>query len=140
MDSRAIDEGMAIRRRRECDKCLFRFSTYEEVEILNLTVKKRNGREEVYDREKLVAGLKKSVEKRPVTLDRFKRLVNAIERDIQLGAKNDRISSEKIGEFVMRHLKRLDKVAYIRFASVCQSFKNIEMFHEEVEKLVSKKH
>ncbi|MEK7158667.1 MAG: transcriptional regulator NrdR [Patescibacteria group bacterium] len=140
VDSRAIDEGMAIRRRRECDKCLFRFSTYEEVEILNLTVKKRNGREEVYDREKLVAGLKKSVEKRPVTLDRFKRLVNAIERDIQLGAKNDRISSEKIGEFVMRHLKRLDKVAYIRFASVCQSFKNIEMFHEEVENLVSKKH
>ena len=63
VDSRAIDEGMAIRRRRECDKCLFRFSTYEEVEILNLTVKKRNGREEVYDREKLVAGLKKSVEK-----------------------------------------------------------------------------
>ena len=99
----------------------------EEVEILNLTVKNATG-EEVYDREKLVAGLKKSVEKRPVTLDRFKRLVNAIERDIQLGAKNDRISSEKIGEFVMRHLKRLDKVAYIRFASVCQSFKNIEMF------------
>lgn len=130
-DSRLVNEGMAIRRRRECVKCEFRFSTYEEVEILNLTVVKRDGRREPYSREKLETGLRKAFEKRPITHDAFKRLVNAIERDIQLRGRNE-ITSRQIGELVMKRLKRVDPVAYIRFASVYRSFTDAESFWEEL--------
>lgn len=138
-DSRLIDEGVAIRRRRECLECGFRFSTYEEVEILNLTVIKRDGRAEPYNKEKLELGLRKAFEKRPQTQDEFKKLVSRIERDIQLEEKNNEIKSSRIGEIIMKHLKKADTVAYIRFASVYRSFKDAQTFQRELKKLLKKK-
>lgn len=137
-DSRLVSEGMAIRRRRECLECGFRFSTYEEVEILNLSVIKRDGRREPYAKEKLENGLKKAFEKRPITKDEFKKLTNRIERDIQLAGK-DEIMSSQIGEVIMKHLKRKDQVAYIRFASVYRSFKDVKTFQAELKQLLTKK-
>ncbi|MEK7097271.1 MAG: transcriptional regulator NrdR, partial [Patescibacteria group bacterium] len=117
VDSRVASDGLSIRRRRECLKCNFRFSTYEEIEILDLTVIKRDGKKEAYSKEKIVKGLKKALEKRPITEDNFKKLVNAIERDIQIIGKNE-ITSNQVGQIIMKHLKKIDQVAYIRFASV----------------------
>lgn len=136
-DSRLVNEGMAIRRRRKCLKCGFRFSTYEEVEILNLTVVKRDGRTEPYNKEKLEAGLRKSFEKRPITQDEFKKLINHIERDIQLEGKNE-IKAKRVGEIIMKHLRRVDDVAYIRFASVYRSFKDAKTFQRELKKIIKK--
>lgn len=143
LDSRVVLDGMAIRRRRECSKCGFRFSTYEEMEILDLTVIKRDERRESYDREKLEEGLKKALEKRQLDSEKFKQLVNNIEKDIQIfvrGQNNgNEIPSGQIGEIVMKNLKKVDKVAYIRFASVYKSFDDIEEFFDEAEKLLKKK-
>lgn len=133
-DSRLSSEGFAIRRRRECVKCGFRFSTYEEAEILNLTVIKRDGRREPYAREKLENGLKKALEKRPYTKDDFQKLVNRIERDIQHLQKTE-ITSRSLGEIVMKRLRRFDTVAYIRFASVYRSFDDVAMFQRELAQL-----
>lgn len=134
IDSRVAADGLSIRRRRECLKCGFRYSTYEQMEILDLSIMKRDGRREVYDREKLVRGLRRSLEKRPVTEEKFKKLVSLIERDLQRTKKSE-ITSVEIGRIVMKHLRRLDQVAYIRFASVYQSFKDIETFRQELDKL-----
>ncbi len=135
IDSRIAGDGLSIRRRRECLKCGFRFSTYEGVEILDLSIVKRDGRKEIYNREKLVKGLSRSLEKRPVTDEKFKKLVGLIERDIQKLRKNE-ITSHQIGSIAMKHLRRIDQVAYIRFASVYQSFKDIETFRQELDKLL----
>lgn len=139
VDSRALEDGIAIRRRRECDKCSFRFSTYEELELLNLTVKKRDGRTEMYNQEKILNGVKKALEKRPVTPEKLKGVIQAIEIDIQREAKNDTMTSERIGELVMKHLRRMDKVAYMRFASVCESFNDLNSFQETLDQLTRKK-
>lgn len=143
LDSRPALDGMAIRRRRECAKCGFRFSTYEEMEILDLTLIKRDGRREAYDREKLENGLKKALEKRPVDHDKFKRLVNNIEKDVQVFVRNKKdsseINSEELGDIVMKNLKKVDKVGYVRFASVYKSFEDANEFYEELEKLLFKK-
>ncbi|MFH0853043.1 MAG: transcriptional regulator NrdR [bacterium] len=139
IDSRLATDGFAIRRRRECHKCTFRFSTYEEVELLNLTVLKRDGRRESYIRSKLESGLKKAFEKRPITTEELTRLINRIERDIQKkgGKKSSQeVKTSEIGEIIMRHLKRVDPVAYIRFASVYRSFKDAETFQKELKVLV----
>jgi transcriptional repressor NrdR len=138
VDSRVGSDGLSIRRRRECLKCGFRFSTYEELEILDLTVVKRDGRREAYNREKLTRGLKRALEKRPITEDRFKKLLISIERDIQV-LKKDEVTSDQIGQIVMKNMKKTDKVAYIRFASVYQSFKDLAEFKKELNKLSSKK-
>jgi len=138
VDSRVASDGLSIRRRRECLKCGFRFSTYEEIEILDLSIVKRDGRKEVYSREKLTKGLKRSLEKRPVTDDKFKKLVNSIERDLQVMKKNE-ITSDEVGHIVMKHLKKIDQVAYIRFASVYQSFKDVHTFQRELNKLLKDK-
>jgi transcriptional repressor NrdR len=135
VDSRAAADGLSIRRRRECLKCGFRFSTYEEVEILDLTIVKRDGRKENYNREKLIKGLRRAFEKRPVTDEKFKKLISLIERDIQVLRKSEIISSQ-IGQIVMKHLKKIDQVAYIRFASVYQSFKDAQTFKRELNKLL----
>ncbi len=137
-DSRLTAEGFAIRRRRECPKCGYRFSTYEEAEILNLSVIKRDGRKETYDREKLERGLHKALEKRPVTHDDFKKLVSRIERDIQHRQQTE-VTSRFIGELVIKRLKRFDTVAYIRFASVYRSFADAGAFQRELSELSSKK-
>ncbi|MFH1536507.1 MAG: transcriptional regulator NrdR [Patescibacteria group bacterium] len=139
VDSRVLEENIAIRRRRECEKCGFRFSTMEEVEILNLTVVKSDGVEEPYNKEKLAISLQKSLEKRPITSEKLKRVIQGIEQDVQNKAKNDKISSEAVGEIVMKHLKRVDKVAYIRYASVYREFEDIETFKKEVNKLINGK-
>lgn len=134
-DSRLAEDGFTIKRRRECQKCSFRFSTYEQMEILNLVVIKRNGSKEPYLREKLEAGLKKSLEKRAYTQEKFKKLVNTIERDIQK-KKKDEITSSEIGEIVMRRLKSFDKIAYIRFASVYRAFEDVRTFQRELNDLI----
>ena len=134
IDSRVAGDGLSIRRRRECLKCGFRFSTYESVEILDLSIVKRDGRKEIYSREKLTRGLSRSLDKRPITDEKFKKLVGLIERDIQKLRKNE-ITSQETGAIAMKHLRRIDQVAYIRFASVYQSFKDIETFRAELDKL-----
>lgn len=134
-DSRLTSEGFAIRRRRECAQCGFRFSTFEEVELLNLTVIKRDGRREPYSREKLENGVRKALEKRPVTKEDFHKLINRIERDIQHLQKSE-ITSHTLGELVMRRLKRFDSVAYIRFASVYRSFQDVASFQRELSGLL----
>ena len=102
VDSRVASDGLSIRRRRECLKCSFRFSTYEEIELLELIILKRDGRRESYSREKLVGGLKKSCEKRPITEDDFKRLIHSVERDLQRLKKNE-IPSKQVGIAVMKN-------------------------------------
>lgn len=135
VDSRVAADGLSIRRRRECLKCGYRFSTYEEVEILDLSIVKRDGRKENYTRDKLVKGLRRALEKRPITEEKFKRLVSLIERDLQALRKSE-ILSDQIGQAVMKQLKKIDQVAYIRFASVYESFKDVQSFKRELNKLV----
>jgi transcriptional repressor NrdR len=136
VDSRISTDGASIRRRRECEKCNFRFSTLEEIELLDLTVVKRDGRREVYSRDKMVRGLEKALEKRPYTETAFWNLVRKIERDIQKKRRGE-MTSKDIGELVMRHLRSFDKVAYIRFASVYRSFEDVKKFEDELRKLLS---
>ncbi|HMB66260.1 MAG TPA: transcriptional regulator NrdR [Patescibacteria group bacterium] len=138
INSRVCGDGLSVRRRRECAKCNFRFSTYEEIELLDLVIVKRGGEKESYSREKLIRGLNKALEKRPITKDRFKKLIHLIERDLQKKSKNE-ISSRQVGEVVMRQLKKIDKVAYIRFASVYESFKDAQTFRQELNKLLQSK-
>ncbi len=135
VDSRVASDGLSIRRRRECLKCGYRFSTYEEVEILDLSIVKRDGRKENYTRDKLVKGLRRALEKRPITEEKFKRLVSMIERDLQVMRKSE-ILSDAIGQAVMKQLKKIDQVAYIRFASVYETFKDVQSFKRELNKLV----
>ena len=138
VDSRVASDGLSIRRRRECLKCAFRFSTYEEMELLDLVIVKRDGRRESYNREKLVGGLKRACEKRPITADNFERLVHSIERDLQRLKKTE-IVSNQVGQAVMKNLKKIDSVAYIRYASVYESFKDAQEFRKELNKLIKEK-
>lgn len=137
-DSRLVEDGFAIRRRRECPKCGYRFSTYENTEILNLVVSKRDGRKEAYQREKLETGLKKSLEKRSYTAEQFRKLVNQIERDFQKKQQAE-VTSQEIGSVIMKRLKNFDKVAFIRFASVYRSFDDVQTFQRELQQLLGKK-
>lgn len=137
-DSRVVDEGLAIRRRRECDRCGYRFSTVEEVEILNLSVLKRDGHREPYSREKLETGIRKALEKRPITAAVLKRLIGQIERDIQQRGRTE-ITSQQIGAIVMKRLQRIDQIAYIRFASVYRQFQDVESFKRELNRLLKKR-
>ena len=138
VDSRIATDGSSIRRRRECEKCGFRFSTLEEVELLDLTVVKRDGRREAYSREKMIRGLEKSLEKRPYTDQAFQKLVHKIERDVQK-KRRGQLTTPELGEIVMKHLKSFDKVAYIRFASVYRSFEDVGAFESELKKLKKRK-
>lgn len=138
IDSRISSDGASVRRRRACEKCNFRFSTNEEVELLDLTVVKSDGRREAYSRDKLIRGLKRSLEKRSYTDNSFDKLVHNVERDIQK-KRHGQLTSEEIGEIVMNRLKRFDKVAYIRFASVYRSFEDVKTFESELRKLLSGK-
>ncbi len=134
VDSRLTHDGYAIRRRRECAECQYRFSTMEEMELLDIIVIKNDGRRESYSRKKLETGIIHSLTKRPYTQENFDKMTHSIERKIQ--KKNRReISSEEIGEIVMAHLKRFDKVAYIRFASIYRAFEDVKKFQKEVREL-----
>ncbi|MEK7623422.1 MAG: transcriptional regulator NrdR [Patescibacteria group bacterium] len=134
VDSRVTQDGMMIRRRRECDKCHFRFSTVEEMELLDVTVVKRDGRHEAYSRAKLRDGILRSLTKRPYTQEKFDRLVQNIERDLQKKKKRE-ITSQEVGEVVMKHLSRFDTVAYIRFASIYRAFETVEKFQSAIRSL-----
>mgnify|MGYP001347558724 CR=1 FL=1 len=138
VDSRLSGEGFSIRRRRVCDKCEFRFSTLEELEILDLVVIKRDGHRENYNKDKLIKGIRTSLEKRSYREDDFQRLVREIERDIQRKATSE-ITSRELGEIVMKRLKNFDQVAYIRYASVYRSFKDAQTFQRELNSLLKKK-
>lgn len=135
VDSRLSLDGTSIRRRRECDECEYRFSTLEEIELLDISVVKRDGRRETYDREKIEKGLRRALEKRSYTEAEFRALVQAIERDIQR-RKASELKSSDIGEIVMDQLKLFDKVAYIRFASVYRSFEDVKTFRDELSDLM----
>ena len=134
VDSRDTNDGKAIRRRRECEKCQARFSTYEEMEIMRLTVIKRDGGKQEYDRKKIEIGIRKALEKRPVGEEKIGKAIGDIEYDIQARESNE-ITSKEIGKLILQKLKELDDVAYLRFASVYKSFKSADSFRKEMEKL-----
>ena len=134
VDSRLAADEASIRRRRECDQCQFRFSTLEAIELLGLTVVKRDGRHEMYLREKLERGLRRALEKRSYTELQFRALVQGIELDIQRERVHE-LTSARIGELVMPRLEAFDKVAYIRFASVYRSFEDVKTFQQELGRL-----
>ena len=138
VDSRASADGMAIRRRRECLGCGKRFTTYEKVEEQALMVIKKDGRREPFDRNKLLAGLIKACEKRPVGMDQLGDLVDALERELSQEFERE-VPSREIGERVMRRLHALDPVAYVRFASVYREFKDVEQFMRELKDLLALK-
>jgi transcriptional repressor NrdR len=138
IDSRHTEEGHAIRRRRECDQCNKRFTTYEKIEEMTLMVVKKDGRREPFDRGKVLSGIIKACEKRPVPMAEIERIVNEIERGLNNMMEKE-VNSAFIGELIMEKLKDVDEVAYVRFASVYRQFTDVNTFVAEVEKLLSKK-
>ena len=138
IDSRPAEEGTTIRRRRECLDCQRRFTTYEIVERMPLVVIKRDGSRQSFDKVKLINGMVRACEKRPVSLNQLEQIADEIEQDLQSGLERE-ISTVSIGEMVMSRLKDVDEVAYVRFASVYRSFKDINTFMDELAKLLSDK-
>jgi transcriptional repressor NrdR len=134
IDSRSTNEDTTIRRRRECLKCKFRFSTHEELELLKLSVVKKDGRKEPYDREKIISGIKQACEKRLSDEKEVLRIVNYIEQDI-LTLDREEVDSKDIGALVIDYLKKIDEVAYLRFASVYKNFKSADGFVKELKNL-----
>ncbi|MBQ8549899.1 MAG: transcriptional regulator NrdR [Clostridia bacterium] len=137
IDSRPTDEGERIRRRRECLKCQKRFTTYEIIESLPVIVIKKDKSREVFNRDKLLNGLMRACEKRPVSIDMLERIIDEIEATLQNSLDRE-VTSERIGELVMDKLKGVDEVAYVRFASVYRQFKDIGTFMSELNKLLEK--
>jgi len=135
IDSRPTDEGQRIRRRRECLECAKRFTTYEIIESLPIIVIKKDKSRETFNRDKLMTGLLRACEKRPVSIDTLDNMIDDIEVIIQNSLDRE-VSSEKIGELVMDKLKKIDEVAYVRFASVYRQFKDINTFMTELNKLL----
>ena len=134
VDTRSAGDDLSIRRRRECEKCGYRFSTVEETELLDVVVVKKDGRRESYMREKVENGIKRSLTKRAYSQENFHRIINSIEKEIQKKKKRE-IKSEEIGEIILRQLKTFDKVAYVRYASVYRDFKDVKSFAKELKKL-----
>ena len=135
IDSRELGSGESIRRRRECQQCSRRFTTYERVEELYPLIVKKDGRREAFDRNKVMAGPLRACEKRPVPSSKLESIVNSIEKYVQESPERERPTS-KIGEMIMRRLKELDKVAYVRFASVYLEFEDVSEFMHELKNLV----
>lgn len=135
VDSRPTDEGQAIRRRRECMGCGKRFTTYEKIEELPIIVVKKDGNRQTYDRNKLMNGIIKACEKRPVSMSAIERIVDDIEKNLFNSLENE-VTSVEIGEMVMNKLKDVDEVAYVRFASVYRQFKDVNSFMEELKKIL----
>lgn len=134
IDSREANSGQAIRRRRECEKCNFRFTTFEQMETANFLVVKKDGSREAYNREKIEKGVWKACEKRQVTEEQVRTMIDRLETKWTSMGKE--IASQVIGEDIMEELKQLDEVAYIRFASVYRHFKDLESFKKELAKLL----
>jgi len=138
IDSRPTEEGQAIRRRRECLKCGKRFTTYEKIEKVPLIVVKKDGNRQPYDRNKILNGILKACEKRPVSLNEIEEIVNEIEKELYNSMEKE-VTSQQIGQMVMERLKKVDEVSYVRFASVYRQFKDINTFMEELNKLLNEK-
>jgi len=138
IDSRLSHEGHVIRRRRECLECSRRFTTYERVEEMMPLVVKKDGRREAFDREKVLLGLTKAVEKRPVSAEQLEQITVDIEQRLQESGEKE-VASNEIGEHVMRALQKVDDVAYVRFASVYRSFRDVKEFMEELQDLLSER-
>ena len=138
LDSRPADEGNSIRRRRECLQCLKRFTTYETIERMPLMLIKRDGSRQPYDRQKLLNGIVKACEKRPVPSQQMEKLVNTVEQRL-FASFDDEVSTRQIGEITMEELRKVDEVAYVRFASVYRQFKDIHTFMAELAKLLEEK-
>lgn len=134
LESRTVGDGVSIRRRRECAKCEKRFTTYERVEGLDLTVLKKDGRREQFDREKLRRGITKATWKRPVNLAQIEELIETVEQKLR-SKETTEVKSWEIGNLVINKLKRLDAMAYLLFASVYRDFQDLEDFETEVKKL-----
>ncbi|MBD3203115.1 transcriptional repressor NrdR [Candidatus Woesearchaeota archaeon] len=134
VDKRSTDNDTAIRRRRECEDCNKRFTTYERIESVSLIIIKKDKRREQFDKSKLERGLLKACEKRPVSYEEIKKIVDEIEIELR-NMDSIEIPSKKIGKIVMKKLKKLDKIAYIRFASVYKEFKDIDSFEKEITKI-----
>ncbi len=138
IDSRPAEEGTTIRRRRECLACQKRFTTYETIEHMPLVVVKRDGARQTFDRAKIINGVARACDKRPVAYEQFEKIADEIEQELQSNLERE-VSTVDIGEMVMKRLKDVDEVAYVRFASVYRSFKDINTFMEELSKLLSDK-
>ena len=137
INSRVTSDGNSIRRRRECESCEGRFTTFEYIEKTPLFVIKRDGTRQAFDREKVVGGLLRACEKRPVPYDRLQALVNEVEQELT-GAMESEVSSLRIGEMLLGRLRELDEVAYVRFASVYRQFRDVSEFSEEVQGLLAR--
>jgi transcriptional repressor NrdR len=138
LDSRPIEDGRSIRRRRECEKCGYRFTTFERIEEVPLIVVKKDGTRQEFSREKLVRGLIKACEKRPVSIDQMEAIAFDVEKELRnIGASE--IDSKDVGEMVMERLSKVDDVAYVRFASVYRQFKDINVFLDELKDLITDK-
>lgn len=135
IDSRSVENGASIRRRRECPSCGRRFTTYEKYEETPLVVNKKDGRRELFDIYKLLNGLLKAFEKRPVSLETIQNMAHEIERELRLKGESE-VSSREIGELVMKHLEETDQIAYVRFASVYRQFADVQNFMQELQRLV----
>ena len=138
IDSRGASDNEVIRRRRECLKCGKRFTTYESIEVTPLMVIKKDGRREPFDRKKVLAGLIKACEKRPVSVEQLESLVDDLERDVLKRFERE-VSSSEVGQWVMERLHQIDEVAYVRFASVYRQFKDINEFLRELRDLLELK-
>ena len=137
IDSRSVEEGASIRRRRECPRCGRRFTTYEKYEQIPLLVIKRDGRREMFDSKKILAGLLRAFEKRPFTYEQIQSLTAQIENEIRASGENE-VKSTKIGEVVMAHLEKIDQIAYVRFASVYRQFADVNSFMQEIQNMLDK--
>lgn len=137
VDSRAVEDGSSIRRRRECPQCGKRFTTYEKYEETPLVVSKKDGRRELFDAKKLLSGLLKAFEKRPVPYEKIQAIAESIERELRMNSDSE-VPSAQIGELVMQHLEQTDQIAYVRFASVYRQFADVKNFMQELERIMSK--
>ena len=138
VDSRSVREGLAVRRRRECTACQERFTTYEYIEAKQFRVIKRDGQRVEFDRTKVVGGIARACEKRPVTLEQMEAVADAVERDLASSLSLE-VPSRDIGELVMGRLRDVDEVAYVRFASVYRSFKDVDEFMKELRQILDGK-
>ena len=136
VDSRESKEGESIRRRRECLKCEKRFTTYERIDEIPYMVVKKDGRREKFERQKVLSGLLRACEKRPISMGKMEQIVNDVEQFVVDSPERERTASE-IGELIMDRLKQIDQVAYIRFASVYRDFQDVSEFHSELERLIN---
>ncbi len=138
IDSRSSNEGKSVRRRRECIKCKKRFTTYEYIEEVPLMVIKKDGRREAFDRNKIISGIMKACEKRPVSVEKIEGIVDKVEKELQKNFDKE-VKAQVVGGLVMDYLHRLDEVAYVRFASVYRQFKDINQFMKELKDILSKR-